>query len=73
MTVEPTVDEAKFETTQRVIRVAALRGTPLDDDSCATCLYFLEPENPFAFCWHEKLQILVGSNWWCQHWEMPGD
>ena len=68
--VEPTVDEAKFQQAQRVLRLAALRGTPLDDDSCASCLYYLEPGEPLAYCWHEKLQIIVSNNWWCHYWEM---
>jgi hypothetical protein len=71
--IEPTVDEAKFEQTQRLIRLVALRGSPLDDDSCSSCLYYLEPGNDLAFCWHEKLQVLVSSNWWCHHWEMTED
>jgi len=71
--VEPSVDEAKFAQAQRVVKVAALRGSPLDDDSCSSCLYFLEPGNEFAFCWHEKLQVLVGANWWCHFWEMTED
>jgi hypothetical protein len=68
---EPAVDEAAFAATQRLIRVTALRGTPLDDDSCSNCRYFLEPGEPLAFCWHEKFQILVSAQWWCHHWEMP--
>jgi hypothetical protein len=71
--IEPEVDEARFADVQRVVKVAALRGEPLDDDQCSTCLYYLEPDAPFAFCWHEKLQILVGSAWWCHFWEMRED
>ena len=70
---EPTVDEARFNEAQRVRKLTALRGTPLDEDSCGTCYYDLEPGADLAFCWHEKLQILVGSHWWCQHWEMTTD
>jgi hypothetical protein len=70
---EPEVDEARFAESQRVVKVAALRGEPLDDDRCADCLYYLEPDAPLAFCWHEKLQILVGRDWWCHFWEMRED
>ena len=73
MSDEPTVDEEKFEAAQRVIKVTALRGSPVDGDSCATCFYYLEPGEPMAFCWHEKFQMLVGAEWWCQHWEMTDD
>jgi hypothetical protein len=71
MTEDAVVDEEALKATQRLIRLTALRGTPVDDDRCATCRYYLEPDEPLAFCWHAKLQILVGADWWCQHWEMP--
>jgi len=67
---EPVVDEARFAAAQRAAKVSALRGKPLDDDRCGTCFYYLEPGADFAFCWQEKLQILVGSEWWCHFWEM---
>lgn len=68
--VEPQVDEGRFNAAQRLIRVSALRGTPSDGDSCANCLYYLEPEADLSFCWHEKFQTLVGATWWCHYWEM---
>jgi hypothetical protein len=70
---EPRVDEEAFNAVQRRLRLTALRGTPVEDDSCGTCYYYLEPGQPLAFCWHEKLQILVGDAWWCQHWQMTED
>jgi hypothetical protein len=69
---EPNVDEEAFAAAQRVIRLTALRGEPVDDASCADCWYYLSPGDPLAFCWHEKLQMLVGHDWWCQHWEQAG-
>jgi len=71
VTDEPVVDEEALKATQRLVRLTALRGSPVDDDCCATCRYYLEPGEPLAFCWHDKFQILVGADWWCQHWEMP--
>lgn len=73
MSDEPVVDEARFQQSQRLIRLAALRGTPLDGDSCGNCRYFLEPGEAMAFCWHDKLQTLVGDQWWCHFWEMTDD
>ena len=70
---EPQVDEAKFAAVQRAAKVSALRGTPLDGDRCATCFYFLERDAEYSFCWHEKLQMLVGADWWCHFWEMSED
>jgi hypothetical protein len=67
---EPQIDEARFQEAQRVAKVSALRGAPLDDDRCGNCFYYLEHDAPLAFCWHEKLQILVGADWWCHYWEM---
>jgi hypothetical protein len=71
--IEPEVDEVRFAQVQHLLKVSALRGEPLDDDSCANCLYFLEPDDPLSFCWHEKLQVLVGAGWWCHFWEMRAD
>ena len=70
MNPDAQVDEQAFASVQRLIKVTALRGTPVEGDSCANCYYFLEPGMPMAFCWHEKLQTLVGAHWWCQFWEM---
>jgi hypothetical protein len=67
---EPVVDEARFADTLRTAKLSALRGRPLDDDRCGTCFYYLEPDADLAFCWQEKLQILVGRDWWCHFWEM---
>jgi hypothetical protein len=68
--IEPEVDEARFAEVQRIAKLTALRGEPMDDDHCRQCLYYLDPSSDLAFCWHEKLQILVGANWWCHYWEM---
>ena len=65
------VDEVRFAEAQRIVKLTALRGTPVDDDRCGGCLYYTEPDEPLAFCRHEKLQILVGESWWCHFWEMP--
>ncbi len=70
---DASIDEAKFEATQRLIRLTALRGTPVEGDSCANCYYYLEPGSDLSFCWHEKLQTLVGAGWWCHHWEMTDE
>jgi hypothetical protein len=70
---EPQVDEARFADAQRLIRLTALRGSPVEGDSCANCCYYLEPGADLAFCWHEKLQTLVGSEWWCHYWEMTAE
>jgi hypothetical protein len=67
---EPAVDEARFAETQRIVKLSALRGSPLEGDSCANCYSYLEPGAELAFCRHEKLQILVSAQWWCHFWEM---
>jgi hypothetical protein len=73
MSFEPTVDEAAFNAAQKLIRATALRGTPLEGDSCSNCLYYLDAAEPLAFCWHEKFQRLVSHEWWCQFWAMRED
>ena len=27
------------------------------------------PAADISYCWHQKLRILVGANWWCQWWD----
>jgi hypothetical protein len=68
--IENGVNEARLKEAQRIVRVAALRGSPVDGDRCGDCYYYLEPGADLAFCWHEKLQILVGTDWWCHYFEM---
>ncbi|MDE3205026.1 MAG: hypothetical protein KGQ66_12515 [Acidobacteriota bacterium] len=70
---EPEVDEVRFAAAQRLVKLSALRTSPIDDDRCATCLYYLELDQGPAFCWHEKLQTLVGPEWWCHFWEMTDE
>lgn len=48
---------------------AVLRAKPNAGERCDNCLYYIEPEKPIAYCWHPKLRILVGGEWWCQWWE----
>jgi len=67
------VDEAAFAASSKLIRIAALRGSPVEGDSCANCYYYLEPGEDLAFCWQEKLQTLVGASWWCHFWEMTDE
>lgn len=48
---------------------AILRGRPYQDEKCLNCLYYLDTDKDVAYCWHPKLRILVGGEWWCQWWE----
>ena len=48
---------------------AVLRGYPSDDERCDNCSYYMEPEKKISYCWHMKLRILVGADWWCQWWD----
>jgi hypothetical protein len=48
---------------------AVLKGKPYGDEQCSNCLFYLNPDEKIAYCWHPKLRILVGDVWWCQWWE----
>lgn len=51
-----------------------LKGHPYGDEKCENCLYYLNPHEDISYCWHSKLRILVGGEWWCQWWEaIPED
>ena len=48
---------------------AVLKGEPYGEERCANCAYYIEPEKSISYCWHMKLRILVGKDWWCQWWD----
>lgn len=53
---------------------AVLVGHPSGEEKCENCRYYLEPTADVSYCWHPKLRILVGSDWWCQWWDaIPAD
>ena len=52
---------------------AVLKGVPYGDEKCGNCLYYLNPDETISYCWHPKLRILVGTEWWCQWWEKLED
>lgn len=53
---------------------AVLRGQPNGDERCDNCAFYIEPGEKISYCFHPKLRILVGADWWCQWWEpIPQD
>ena len=67
------IDEKNALELRHLAENAVLKGVPYGDEDCKTCLYYLDPDAKFAYCWHSKLRILVGSEWWCQWWEKIPD
>lgn len=72
---EPKEIDEKLSMELRVLSSnAVLKGKPSGDERCDNCLYYLEPTADLSYCWHQKLRILVGADWWCQWWEeIPSD
>jgi hypothetical protein len=53
---------------------AVLKGQPSGNEKCENCRFYLEPYKEISYCWHQKLRILVGAEWWCQWWDpIPED
>ncbi len=52
---------------------ATLKAVPYGEERCANCRYYLEDTADISYCWHPKLRILVGAQWWCQWWEAIPD
>lgn len=52
---------------------AVLKGKPSGDEQCENCVYYLENTADLSYCWHPRLRILVGAQWWCQWWEQLGE
>jgi hypothetical protein len=74
---EPEPKEIDEKTSMELRHLAAnavLIGKPSGAEKCENCRYYLEPHADVSYCWHPKLRILVGSNWWCQWWDaIPED
>jgi hypothetical protein len=68
------IDEEINLKLQHLVEDAILRGHPNNDERCDNCLYYLDTDAEISYCWHPKLRILVGGDWWCQWWEeIPAD
>jgi hypothetical protein len=63
------IDERLSVELSHLVDNQVLRGHPSGDERCDNCRYYLEPYKDLSYCWHPKLRILVGGNWWCQWWE----
>jgi hypothetical protein len=63
------IDEKLSLQLRHLAEDAVLKGEPYGDERCDNCLYYLNPDDKLSYCWHPKLRILVGGNWWCQWWE----
>jgi hypothetical protein len=67
---EPTEDdERRSVELGHLAQDASLRGKAYGDERCRNCLYYLDTDADFSYCWHPKLRILVDQDWWCQWWE----
>jgi len=67
---EPTeLDETRLRELQILSDDAVLKGHPHGDERCKNCLYYLDADDSICYCWHPKLRVLVGQDWWCQWWE----
>ncbi len=73
------IDEQKAEYVQKLADAVTLKGVPNDDQRCDNCHYYhMDPANPdmetkIAYCWHDKVQCLVGDEWWCERWGKIGN
>ncbi len=63
------VDEKLSMELRYLASSAVLKGVPSGNEKCENCLYYLENTAEVSYCWHPKLRILVGAQWWCQWWE----
>lgn len=63
------IDEKRAMELRFLMEDAILRAKPNGEEHCRNCLYYLNPDEEMTYCWHPKLRILVGGDWWCQWWE----
>lgn len=58
-----------------------LRGFPSSDGAspeggdqrCDNCHFYSDTSQEISYCWHDKLEIMVGGSWWCDRWEAVGE
>ena len=67
------IDEANHRQLSRLAQDAVLRGHPSGDERCRNCLFYIDEQSDLAYCWHPKIRVLVGEDWWCQWWEARQD
>lgn len=67
------IDEKLSMELSHLVANAVLKGKPSGDEKCENCRYYLESYKDISYCWHPKVRILVGSQWWCQWWEAMPD
>ena len=66
---EPEEIDEKISLELRILSDDAhLKGRATGDERCDNCISYLEPTADISYCWHPKLRILVGADWWCQWW-----
>lgn len=71
--IEPTeTDERLALEFMKVKDETNLRGVPEGDQDCSNCHFYADPAKEVAYCWHDKLEIMVGAKWWCDRWEAIG-
>ena len=63
------IDEERSVELRSLSSDAVLRANPIGEARCGNCVYYLEPTADLSYCWHPRLRILVGAQWWCQWWD----
>jgi hypothetical protein len=63
------IDEKLSIQLRHMVGDNVLRARPNGEERCDNCLYYINPDETISYCWHPKLRILVGDQWWCQWWE----
>lgn len=47
---------------------ALLDHQPHEGEKCKDCKWYVGFDG-VAYCWHQKIRMLVGPDWWCQWFE----
>jgi len=63
------IDEQNWVVLGHLIDNEVLKGRPVGDERCDNCLYYMDTSKEISYCWHPRVRILVGDQWWCQWWE----
>jgi hypothetical protein len=66
------IDETRSMELRHVSTETILRSRSSGIQHCENGRYYLEDTVDIS-CWHPKLRILVGADWWCGWWDRASE
>lgn len=52
---------------------ADLSHESTDEQVCGNCRFYQEMREEIGYCAHQKVDMVVGGEWWCKFWAPAGE